>query len=112
MPVLAAMPVRAAISTERAAMLDTYSDFIVDILSAMSKKTSLENCQPAKRIVEQFGNARTTNAKFGTPRWSWEIDQGCKICIPLTSKSSPHTAKGNVQVLDPQHWAETQNSKN
>ncbi len=84
MAVLVAMHVKTAIASERATQFDTYSDFInVDsIASAVSKKTSLANCQPAKRIVERFGDAQTTNAKFGTPRWSWEIDQGCKHAYP------------------------------
>ncbi len=65
--------------------------------------------QKSNRVIKGFGGTRTRNVMIGTIVWRWNDDQGKhhKFVIP----KSFYVAEGNVRLLSPQHWAQTQNDK-
>jgi hypothetical protein len=66
--------------------------------------------QESNRAIKGFGGTRTTNVKIGTIVWRWNDDQGKhhKFVIP----KSFYVLQGNIQLLSPQHWAQTQKDRN
>jgi hypothetical protein len=60
----------------------------------------------SKRAIKGFGGTRTTGIMIGTLAWSWMDDAGRehKFLIP----KSFYVKEGNVRLLSPQHWAQTQ----
>jgi hypothetical protein len=65
--------------------------------------------QESNRAIKGFGGSRTRNIKIGTIVWRWNDDQGKhhKFVIP----KSFYVPEGNVRLLSPQHWAQTQKDK-
>ena len=63
------------------------------------------------RAIKGFGGTKTMNVQIGTISWKWLDDEGVshKFVIPR----SFYVPSGNVRLLSPQHWAQTQkNNKN
>jgi hypothetical protein len=60
----------------------------------------------SNRAIKGFGGSRTTGIMIGTLAWRWMDNAGRehKFLIP----KSFHVKGGNVRLLSPQHWAETQ----
>ena len=110
-----AMQASATISTEREVRFDTDShDIGIDnrCSACISHVESdfegpLRKCD---RIVKGFGGSRTRNVKVGTLKWSWEDDQG--VTTTFRIPNSYFVPDGKVRLLSPQHWAQTQQSKN
>jgi hypothetical protein len=52
-----------------------------------------------------FGSKETTRLQFGTLKWNWEDDQGCKHdhIIP----NSYYTPTAKLRLISPQHWIHT-----
>jgi hypothetical protein len=65
--------------------------------------------QESNRAIKGFGGTRTTNVKIGTIVWRWNDNQGKhhKFVIP----KSFYVPQGNVRLLSPQHWAQTQKDR-
>jgi len=61
---------------------------------------------PCDRVIKGFGGSRTRNVKSGTIRWSWEDDQGHITTFRIPN--SYFVPEGNMRLLSPQHWAQTQ----
>jgi hypothetical protein len=63
----------------------------------------------SNRAIKGFGGSKTTNVKIGTITWKWLDDNGQshKFVIP----KSFYVPSGNVRLISPQHWAQTQQSK-
>jgi hypothetical protein len=61
------------------------------------------------RAIKGFGRSRTSNVKIGTITWKWLDDEGMthKFVIP----KSFYVPTGNVRLMRPQHWAQTQRDK-
>jgi hypothetical protein len=62
--------------------------------------------QEGNRAIKGFGGTRTRNIKIGTIIWRWNNDQGKqhKFVIP----KSLYVPEGNICLLSPQHWVQTQ----
>jgi hypothetical protein len=60
----------------------------------------------SNRAIKGFGGSRTTGIMIGTLAWRWMDNAGRehKFLIP----KSFHVKGGNVRLLSPQHWAQTQ----
>jgi hypothetical protein len=110
-----AMQARSAVATERSAHFDTDSSLIgVDnrcsgCISHI-KEDFIGALKPSHRVVKGFGGSRTTNVHTGTLRWSWEDDSGRKFTFDIPD--SYYIPEGKVRLLSPQHWAQSQSSKN
>jgi hypothetical protein len=65
--------------------------------------------EDSKRSIKGFGGSRTSNVKISTICWKWLDNDGKqhKFQIP----KSFYVASGNVCLLSPQHWVQTQKSK-
>ena len=63
----------------------------------------------SNRAIKGFGGSRTANVKIGTITWKWLDDEGKthKFVIP----KSFYVPSGNVRLISPQHWAQTQRDK-
>ena len=62
--------------------------------------------RPSNRVVKGFAGSRTTNVQVGTLRWSWEDEMGKKHTF--TIPNSYYVPDGQVRLLSPQHWSQTQ----
>jgi hypothetical protein len=60
----------------------------------------------SNRSIKGFGGSKTANVMIGTIVWKWQDDNGAvhKFIIP----KSFYVKEGNVRLLSPQHWAQTQ----
>jgi hypothetical protein len=60
----------------------------------------------SNQSIKGFGGTRTANIMIGTIVWKWQDDNGAvhKFIIP----KSFYMKEGNVRLLSPQHWAQTQ----
>ncbi len=60
----------------------------------------------SNRSIKGFGGSTTKNIMIGTIAWKWQDDEGLihKFLIP----KSFYVKEGNVRLLSPQHWAQTQ----
>jgi hypothetical protein len=106
-----AMQASTTISTEREVTFDTDSEIVgIDNRCTACISHSIDNFEgtlvPSNRVVKGFGGSRTRNVKSGTIRWSWEDDEG-KITT-FRIPNSYYVPEGNVRLLSPQHWAQTQ----
>ena len=61
------------------------------------------------RSIKGFGGTRTNGVKIGTLAWKWEDDEGVvhRFMIP----NSFYVPTGQVRLLSPQHWAQSQRQK-
>jgi hypothetical protein len=106
-----AMQDHATVATERKAVFDTDSDVVgVDnrCTGCIShiKEDFVGPLTATNRVVKGFGGSRTMNVKVGTLKWSWEDDQGCVHSFDIPE--SFYVPEGNVRLLSPQHWAQSQ----
>jgi hypothetical protein len=69
------------------------TDFVGDII-------------PSNCWIKGFGGSKTTNVKTGTLRWSLEDTEGKNHSFLILNSSL--VQQGGVQLLSPQHWAQTQ----
>ena len=110
-----AMQARTAIATERSVRFDTDSSLVgIDnrcsgCISHMNEDF-IGELKPSNRVVKGFGGSRTTDVHVGTIRWSWEDDAGCKSTFEIPN--SYYIPDGNVRLLSPQHWAQSQTGNN
>ena len=72
------------------------------------KDDFIGDLQECNRAIKEFGGTRTMNVKTGTLRWSWENDQGQVHTFDIPN--SYYVPDGNVRLLSPQHWAQSQSS--
>ena len=99
-----AMNMQATIATERYTAFETDTAFVgVDNRELSGFVGPLK---PSGKVIKGFGGSRTTNVQVGTLRWTWEDDQGAKHTF--TIPNSYYVPGGNVRLLSPQHWAQTQ----
>ena len=106
-----AMNVQATIATERYTAFDTDTAFVgIDNRCSGCISHDLSDfvgpLKPSGKVIKGFGGSRTTNVQVGTLRWTWEDDQGAKHTF--TIPNSYYVPDGNVRLLSPQHWAQTQ----
>jgi Reverse transcriptase (RNA-dependent DNA polymerase) len=109
-----ALQANATVSTEREACFDTDSDDVgIDnrcsaCISHVESdfEGSLVACD---RVIKGFGGSRTRNVRTGTLKWSWEDDQGNVTTFRIPN--SYYVPDGNMRLLSPQHWAQSQQSK-
>ena len=64
------------------------------------------NVTDSKRTIKGFGGMSKSNIMTGTILWKWEDSDGRvhRFKIP----NSYYVPKGEVRLLSPQHWAQTQ----
>ena len=106
-----AMQAHATVATERHTTFDTDSE-TVGIDNRCSGCIShvrgdfIGDLRPSNRVVKGFAGSRTTNVQVGTLRWSWEDDLGSRHTF--TIPNSYYVPDGQVRLLSPQHWSQTQ----
>ena len=107
-----AMQASATIAKEREVRFDTDSSHIgVDnrcsaCISHDATDFEIGTLKPCNRIVKGFGGSRVTNVQVRTLNWRWEDDNGVSTTFRIPN--SYYVPEGNVRLLSPQHWAQTQ----
>ncbi len=109
-----AMQANGSNTQERRAIFDTDSEPIgVDNRCTGCISHRMEDfvgpLMDSKRSIKGFGGSKTSNVKIGTLAWKWLDNEGKqhKFLIP----KSFYVESGNVRLLSPQHWAQTQHDK-
>jgi hypothetical protein len=65
----------------------------------------VEPSVPVSTKLVGLGGKETTGLQFGTLKWTWEDDQGCKNNHIFPSSYYAPTA--TLCLLNPQHWIQT-----
>jgi hypothetical protein len=106
-----AMQAHATVAMERQTTFDTDAETIgIDnrcsgCISHI-REDFVGELRPSNRVVKGFAGSRTTNVQVGTLRWSWEDEMGKKHTF--TIPNSYYVPDGQVRLLSPQHWSQTQ----
>ena len=61
--------------------------------------------RPVTRTIKGFGGSQTSDIMMGTIKWKWLDDEGVEHTFLIPD--SFYIPKGQVNLLSPQHWAQT-----